>query len=633
MKNKTDKIRWALEKADVPILLMVLYHFTGNKKWLNEPYMPKLDFSFFAHESGGLDDNLQKEVREAALQSLSEYFNSGKIPQTRISDNDYLKMMSSCVGEEMPKEYLNMMLEEMQLKERYGSWNKDPQNISIEKYNVVIIGAGISGMLMGVKLREAKIPFVILEKNEGLGGTWFENRYPGVRCDVPNHYYSFSFDRNDDWPNYYSKGEDIEKYLQAFGKKFGIYENTKFSTRVSSCEFNSKNNLWHIQASDAQDNDIYFKAHFVVSATGQLNIPAYPKLEGIKEFEGEAIHTAEWSEDIEINNKKVGVMGTGASGMQLIPAIADQVDTLSIFQRTAQWAIPSPDYHREVSDEKIWLLRNVPFYAGWYRFNLAWRMGDHLLHTVRRDPNWDSSGKSVNKRNDRHRERLTKYIEEQIGDRTDLIEKVIPKYPPYLKRILVDNHWYKTVQKKNVDLITDAVEKIEKNGVRLRSGELVELDTLIFATGFQTDRLLASYELKGNEGTTLNSEWDCDDSRAFLGMTIPGFPNFFALYGPNTNLGHGGSIIFIAECQVRYISKVIMRMIENDSQSIECKRDSYELYNNKLDEEHENLIWTTPGIDTWYRNSSGRVVSIMPWRLVDYWDMTKEPDFDDYIVN
>tara|TARA_Y100001960_G_C14779379_1_gene885490 strand:- start:3277 stop:5178 length:1902 start_codon:yes stop_codon:yes gene_type:complete len=632
MNDISNKIKWAIEKADIPILLMVLYHFTGDKKWLNPPFKPVLDFSFFAHESGGLDSALQSQVRSAALELLNKFFVSGKLPDLKISDETYLEMMSTCVGEDVPEEYLNMMLEEMQLKERYGSWKEKPDNNTLTTKNVIIIGAGVSGMLMGVKLREAGIPFVIIEKNNDIGGTWFENTYPGVRCDVPNHYYSFSFERNNKWPNYYSYGEDIAEYLRSFATKHGVYENTIFNTRVTACKLNNSNNTWCITTVDNEGKEVELLAHTVISATGQLNIPAYPRIEGLENFEGFSTHTAKWNKNINLKGKNVGVIGTGASGMQLIPEIVDEVKCLSIFQRTAQWAIPSPDYHREVSTEKVWLLENVPFYAGWYRFNLAWRMGDHLLHTVRRDPEWESGGKSVNKRNDRHRQRLLEYIKKQIGDRTDLLEKVVPSYPPYLKRILVDNRWYETIKKDNVNLFNDSIKKIEKNGIRIKSGELIQLDALLYATGFQTNRLLASYELIGKDGANLEDEWGKDDSRAYLGMTIPGFPNFFALYGPNTNLGHGGSIIFIAECQVRYLTKLLMHSIENNVNSLECKRSVYDQYNKKLDEEHEGLIWTTPNMNTWYRNSSGRVVSIMPWRLVDYWTMTQEPSLDDYNI-
>ena len=632
MSNTLEKIQWAIEKADVPILLMVLHHLTGDKKWIEPPFKPVLDFSFFAHESGGLDIELQNEVRNTAVLVLENYISSEKLPDIKISDETYLQMMSTCVGEDVPKEYLSMMLEEMQLKERYGSWKKKPTPNTLSGKNVVIIGAGVSGMLMGVKLHEAGIPFVILEKNNDIGGTWFENTYPGVRCDVPNHYYSFSFERNNNWPNYYSHGEDIAKYLRSFAKKHCVYENTIFNTKVTACEFQTNTNKWRIKTISDSGIETELTAHIVISATGQLNIPAYPKIPGLDSFKGLSAHTAKWDKNTDLQGKRVGVVGTGASGMQLIPAIADEAKTLSIFQRTAQWAIPSPDYHREVSDEKKWLLENVPFYAGWYRFNLAWRMGDHLLHTVRRDPEWESDGKSVNKRNDRHRQRLIDYIKKQIGDRTELLEKVTPNYPPYLKRILVDNRWYETVKKDNVDLYTEKIEKVEEKGIKMQSGEFIPLDALLFATGFQTSRLLASYKLTGKDGANLEDEWGNDDSRAYLGMTIPGFPNFFALYGPNTNLGHGGSIIFIAECQVRYLTKLLMHAIENEVNSLECKREVYDTYNQKLDAEHEGLIWTTPNMNTWYRNASGRVVSIMPWRLVDYWEMTQEPTLDDYYL-
>ena len=208
--------------------------------------------------------------------------------------------------------------------------------------------------------------------------------------------------------------------------------------------------------------------------------------------------------------------------------------------------------------------------------------------------------------------------------------KVLPTYPPYGKRILVDNHWFKTLQKDNVELVTDPISAIEETGLRIEGGGFHKADALIFATGFEATRLISPLNVVGRSGRALRDVWGADDSRALLGITVPDFPNFFCLYGPNTNFGHGGSIFFAAECQVRYVTQCLIHLVENGYSEIDCQQASYDDYNRKLDVEHAKLIWTHPGMDTWYRNEAGRVVSIMPWRLVDYWRMTEKPDWDHY---
>lgn len=622
----------ALAAADVPVLLMVLVHLTGERKWIEPPYQPGRDPSFFADESGGLPKDVQARVRAAALDVLSDYF-AGRLKPPRAPDEDmFLEMMSVCVGEPIPAEYLVMMLEEMGLRERDPQWRARPNSESLEKHHVLIIGAGVSGLCAAIKLKQAGIPYTIVEKNPQLGGTWFENRYPEVGCDVPNHYYSYSFRRKADWTDYYSKGAEIEDYLLACAREFGVDDEIQFETEVLSAEYDEDNARWRVTLRLATGATHVVEAGVLVSATGQLNRPKVPNIPCMETFKGPLFHSARWPDDLSLEGKRVAVIGTGASAMQLARTTAEKAERLLLFQRSPQWAIPTRDYHRKVSAEKQWLLEHVPFYAGWYRFTLVWRFGDQLLATVRRDPDWPHPERAMNLRNDRHRDRLTAYIYEELADRPDLIKKVLPSYPPYGKRILVDNHWYRTLKRENVDLVTEDIARISPDGVVTASGQEYPADIVVLATGFETTRLLGALDIRGRGGQTLEDVWGDDDSRAHLGLTVPGFPNFFCLYGPNTNLGHGGSYIFVAECQVRYVVASLMRMVEQNIASIECRQEVFDDYNARVDKEHANMVWTHPGMDTWYRNKAGRVVSIMPWRLADYWRFTHQPNFDDYIT-
>ena len=620
----------ALGDADIPVLLMVLAHLTGERAWLQEPYAPERDMSFFANESGGLPEDIQRRVKEAAADAILAYHDGRLGPAPEPSDALYAEMMNVCVGQDVPGEYLEMMLEEMGLRERDPDWREEPDPSRLADFNVLIVGAGMSGICAAAKLEEAGIDYTVVEKNERLGGTWYENTYPEVGCDVPNHFYSYSFRPNHNWTGYFSKGEEIEGYLETCAAEFGITERIRFNTEVVRAAYDDARAEWSVELRLPDGSTAHESANVLVSAVGQLNRPKLPDIDGLDSFKGPAFHTAQWDHDVDLRGKRVAVIGTGASAIQLARTTADVAERLLIFQRSPQWAIPSRDYHRSVSAAKRWLLNHVPFYARWYRFTLAWRFGDHLHPTIQRDPEWEHPERAVNQRNDRHRKFLTDYIVTELDGRDDLLAKVLPAYPPYGKRILVDNDWFKTVARDDVELITSAVARVTESGVVSESGETYEADVIILATGFEVTRLLWPMELRGRDGQTIRELWGDDDSRAHLGLTVPGFPNLFCLYGPNTNLGHGGSIIFIAECQVRYLLACLMRMLEDDIAALECTQEAYHDYNERLDTEHAGMIWTHSGMDTWYRNKHGRVVSVMPWRLVDYWKMTREPNFDDY---
>ena len=619
-----------LRSADMPVLLMVLVHLTGDTKWINAPYLPARDLAFFPDESGGFSEQIQSEICDAACNALIKLGETSSGSSFSPDDALYSKMMSVCVGEHIPDEYREMMLEEMRFKPRFPSWDKAPHKNVLNNTNILIIGAGMSGLCAAIKFKEANIPFEIVEKNSDLGGTWHENRYPGVGCDVPNHFYSYSFEPNPNWSEYFSTGQEINEYFHNCADKHKITEKIQFDTTVEAAEFDSSTSEWRVQIKNS-DGSIHNRLfNIVIFATGQLNHPKYPNITGRKVFKGTHFHTARWPQSVSLKGKKVAIIGTGASAMQLAKSVADEADTLDIFQRSAQWAIPTRDYHRTVSPEKKWLLNNVPLYANWYRFSLVWRFSDRLLATVRRDPDWPHPERSLNARNDKHREALTKYINDEIGEEPEILQKVTPDYPPYAKRILVDNEWFKTLKRKNVNLITDDIREIKESSICTKNNKEYEIDIIIYATGFNASHTLANIDVKTKDGFSLNDHWGEDNPRAYLGITVPKFANLFFLYGPNTNLGHGGSIIFITECQVRYILASVIHMIENRIGCIECKQTVHDEYNKNLDNEHSELIWAHPGVNSWYKNKLGRIVSIMPWRLVDYWNFTSTPNFDDF---
>jgi 4-hydroxyacetophenone monooxygenase len=412
-------------------------------------------------------------------------------------------------------------------------------------------------------------------------------------------------------------------------RQHGIRRHVRLNTELVASRWDENKRRW-VSTLKTENGEETFESTALVSAIGQLNDPAPAHFKGEDDFQGLAVHSALWSDDINLDGKRVAVIGTGATAMQFVPAIADRVASVTVYQRTAQWARPVKGYSDPISEGAQWLLAHLPFYVQWYRFNMFWRYGDGLLPFLRKDPNWPHPARAVNKGNDRHRQELTDFILSELKDRPDLIEKCVPTYPPYGKRILLDNNWFKTLTKPNVALVTDPIDHFTRDGIVTADGEQHAHDVIVISTGFRVSEMAARLNITGRDGHNLRDVWANDNPTAYLGLTVPSFPNLFLMLGPNSGPAHGGSVIFQSECQSRYISACLVEMIEKGIAAIDVSQEAHDQYVRKVDAEHEQLIWTHPGMTTYYRNSRGRVFSAMPWRFVDYWAMTHDPDLSQY---
>jgi len=608
---------------------MCLAQITGDDRWLQEPFLPRRDTNLFHDETGGLPTEIQDEVRSNARQVLQELSDNSRHVPLEVNLERFTRMMRVCVAEDVAPEYAPMLLEELGFVNRDVHWSTPA--VSPNGFKVLIIGAGFAGICAAIKLQALGIPYVVVEKNSDIGGTWFDNNYPDAGVDTPNHFYSYSFAPNTKWKHYFSKRSDIWQYAQDVAEKFNIISHIRFSTEVTTMKWNVESQTWTTTITNsAQTKDEEFSA--VITAVGQLNRPNLAPARGIENFNGDWFHSAHWNHSVDLSGKRVAVIGTGASAMQFMPTLAATAGDVTIFQRSPQWVRPNNDYHRTVSENTMWLLENMPFYAQWYRFGLFWRFGDGLLRTLRRDPEWQFPERSMNRHNDRHREQLTEHLLQELEGRTDLIDKCLPDYPPYGKRILVDNNWYSTLRRDNVHLVTSAVDHVTNTGIIDADGDKHDFDVIILATGFQAGNLLSPIDIRGVSGTPLREVWGVDDPRAYLGITVPDYPNMFVLVGPNTFVAHGGSIIYQAECEMRYVTDCIRHMVENGISSVEVKQDVHDEYNERVDAEHDQLVWSHSGLHSWYRNSKGRVFSPMPWRFVDYWQMTHDFNESEYTV-
>jgi 4-hydroxyacetophenone monooxygenase len=413
-------------------------------------------------------------------------------------------------------------------------------------------------------------------------------------------------------------------------RDFGIAEHVRLETEVVSARWQESTGRWAVRLRRADGSAEDIEADAVVSAVGQLNRPKLPDIPGRETFSGVSMHSAEWIGGTKVAGKRVAVIGTGASAFQIVPTIAGQVARLSVFQRSAPWMFPNPHYHDQVGPGALWAFEHLPYYGRWYRFLLFWPACDGGLPAMRIDPEWPDQGRSISATNDAAREVFTQWMAEQIGDDPELLAKVVPDYVCLGKRTLQDNgSWLAALVRDNVELVSDPIAEIVPDGIRGRDGRVHPVDVIIYATGFHANRFLWPMEIVGRGGAVLAEQWG-DEPTAYLGMTVPNFPNFFCLYGPGTNLAHGGSIIFHTECQVRYIMGCIGALVA-DGGSLACRQDVHDEYNRRLQAELDTMVWSHPSIrHSWYRNDAGRIHILSPWRLVDYWRWTRAPDLTDF---
>ena len=624
-----DQIRAALQEAEIPPLLPALAYATGDLSLLKDHLRP--DPLLAAMEQGGLSDTQQAEIRDLAFDALVRFRDTGCEPAAPPADDVLLRIMEYAVGGVEMAPYLPLLEEELAYRgedRRAPGW-RAPEGLD---FRVVIIGAGMSGLLAAHRLQQAGVEFVILEKNDDVGGTWLENSYPGCRVDNPNHNYSYAFAQRHDWPLHFSTHDVLLDYFQRCADTFGLREHIRFGTEVVSATWSEEDLRWTVLVRSADGAEESLDANAVISAVGQLNRPSMPNIPGLDRFEGPTFHSARWDHDVDLTGKRVAVIGTGASAVQFIPEIAPVVGDLVVLQRTPPWMGPTADYHDEVSDGQRWLYGHVPSYSEWNRFWIFWRMGDGALANVRVDEEWEPKDRSVSAVNDFVRMMLEAYFQVEFADRPDLLEKVVPDYPPGAKRMLRDNGiWARTLKRDNVRLVTEAIREITPTGVVTADGEAHDVDVIIYGTGFQASKFLMPMKVTGRDGVDLHEQWG-GDARAYLGVTIPGFPNLFCLYGPNTNIVVNGSIVYFSECGVRYILGLLQHLVEGGHRALEVRKDVHDEFNVEVDAENRSMAWGRSDVNSWYKNERGHVAQNWPFTLLEYWQRTLRPDPDDFEV-
>ena len=631
-ETSDEGIAEALLDVSIPTLLLSCVHMSGDPGIIRGRLRPA---GLFLNEvQGYMTEEDKAEARALALEVIRDYRDRGCPEPEPVSAELLHEMMTWLVCEDVPEEYVPMLMEEMELDGR-DARRVEPVGDPAERaaFPVVVIGCGQSGLLAGIRLQEAGIPFTIVEKNAGVGGTWWENSYPGARVDVGNHFYCYSFEPSDHWTEYFAQQPELQRYFQSVMDKYDIGRHVRWETEVLGATWDEGSATWSVRTRAADGTVDVLVARAVISAVGQLNRPNVPQITGADTFAGPAFHSARWDHDVDLAGKRVAMIGAGASGFQIAPTIAPEVAHLTVFQRTAQWMFPTPNYHATVGPGVRWALRHLPFYGRWYRFLIFWPGCDKGLEAARVDPDYPDQQRAVSEVNEFTRQMFTEWIVGQVGDDPALIVKVVPDYPATGKRTLQDNGaWLGALTRDNVDLVRTAIDHIEPDAVVTADGERYPADVLVYATGFQATKVLAPMAITGRDGVDLRALWG-ERPAAYLGITVPGFPNFFCMYGPGTNLAHGGSLIFHSECQMRYITECLDALIVGGYRTMEPRQARYDDWHERSQREIRGLVWAQPSIEhSFFKNSAGEIHVLSPWRIVDYWAWTKEPDLDDFVL-
>ena len=480
------------------------------------------------------------------------------------------------------------------------------------RVKIAIIGAGHSGLCMGMKLKEARIEdFVILEKGATLGGTWRDNTYPGASCDAPSFLYSFSFAQKTDWSRRFAWQSELLAYSAECAIKYGLLPHCRFNAEVARAQFNDSSSTWTLTCA----NGATIEADFVVAGVGQLNRPSIPDFAGRKSFAGPQFHSAQWDHSVDLTGKRVAVVGSAASAVQFVPQIAPQVSKLTIFQRSPNWLMPRKD--RLYAPRTQRLLTRFPRLAKAYHDFQWFFFGEMQLTPLMKQVKWVQA---------LARRKSLAHLRRQVKDPA-LRAKLVPDYPIGAKRVLFNDDYYPALTRRNVELVTDGIEAIEPAGIRTKSGSTIPADVIVYATGFKSTEFLAPMAVTGRGGLDLRAEWG-KGARAYLGVTVSGFPNFFILYGPNTNLGHN-SILVMIEAQAGYVIDLMRKMEARRLKRADVKRAVMDEFNRSLQHDLAKSVWATTGA-SWYKLADGTITNNWPHSTIRYRKLLREAKLEDY---
>jgi 4-hydroxyacetophenone monooxygenase len=626
LEASDEMIDDAVQYADPMTLRALFYQLTG------DPAIARIEVKKvmrgYYETSAPVHEEDVALLRRKAADFLKSYRDAGAGPIDSGPPERLHESINLGLGDTIPEEDIGLYTEELALDPwtRGLEWRSAPDPERLKHFSVTIIGAGMGGLNMAAQLKHAGINFTLIEKNSGVGGTWHENRYPGARVDTPSRSYTHIFGVNFGRPNPFCAWTENEKYLNWVADNFELRDRIIVNTEVRSLTWDETDGMWEIRV-QGPDGQRVMRSRAVVTSVGFLNRPNIPEIEGQAEFQGQSWHTARWPQGMDLRGKRVAVIGTGCTGYQTIPEIALEAAHVTIFQRTPQWLFGVAGYRKPFPKQVGWLDRNLPYYTNFMRARAAYNAWFWRMTTV--DPEFDDPY-ACSASNKAARDECIAFLHSKLDD-PELIATMTPEHPVWSARAVVVDPEYSVldaIRRDHVTLVTSGIKRIGRTSIEAADGTWHDADVIVYATGFRATDYLFPMQVTGRGGKTLEALWADGGARAYLGCMMPGFPNLWSIYGPNTN----GALNVAAfhEMTAFYAMQCMEKLILENQRTIEVKEEPYWRYNRMIDDLNNQRVWSDPRADNYYWSKHGRSVTQNPLTGTAMWHLLHRPDFADH---
>jgi len=615
----------AVQFTDPMVLRGLIYQLTG------DPELIDTELAMVARSAVPMPAPANPEVAQLLQRKAAEFLKGyrdagggpiGPGPEERLPESIRLT-----AGKPIADEDIQMYVEELGLDPwaRSLEWSGGAAPAARDGFSVLVIGAGMGGLNAALQLRRAGIPFTIVEKNSGVGGTWYENRYPGARVDTPSRSYTHIFGVDFGYPNPFCPQSENQRYFDWVADNFDLRREIEFKTEVHSLTWDEDAAMWEAHVT-GPDGERTIRTNAVITAVGFLNRPNIGTVEGCEEFKGASWHTSRWPEGADLRGKRVAVIGTGATGYQMIPELALEAEHVTVFQRTAQWLTPVPGYRSPSPEQVSWLDRNLPYHTNFMRLRMA--IGGDFSHVTEIDPDFKDPY-SRSQENAQQRERAMDFVKSKLGN-SNLVEVMTPPHPFFSARpILVDPEYsiLDAIQRDNVTLVTGGIDRVNAAGVMDKEGVQHDVDVIVYATGFHATEYLYPMKITGRDGRTIEDYWAEGGARAYRCCMVPGFPNMWSIYGPNSN----GALIVAAfhEMVTLYALQCIEKLIVENKRAADVTEEAYWRFAEEVDEANRRKVWSDPRAHNYYWTQHNRSAVMNPFSGTHMWHLLKEVEFDD----